>query len=83
MISRRRAAGSGTLAARHRQVHAPCEVETGNSYERRRAEQAHRCGVRGYKGARRKRLAHRNVLEAFERAAEGSSFSPISCQTPL
>src|SRR5438552_13362439 len=40
----------------HRQVHAPCEAETGNGHKRRSAKQAHRCSVRGYKGARRKQL---------------------------
>ena len=57
------AAGSGPLVARHRQVHAPCEAETGNGHKRRSATQAHRCGVLGYKGARRKRLAQRKRLE--------------------
>src|SRR5260370_33668154 len=56
-LSRRGAAGSGPLVARHRQVHAPCEAEIGNGHKRRGAKQAHRCGVLGYKGARRKRLA--------------------------
>ena len=36
---------------------APCQTETGNSRERRSSKQAHRHGVLGYKGARRKRLA--------------------------
>src|ERR1700704_2556524 len=62
VLSRRSAAGSGPLVARHRQVHAPCEAETGNGHERRSAKQAHRCGVLGYKGARRARLAQRNAL---------------------
>ena len=56
ILSRRSAAGSGPLVARHRQVHAPSEVETGNGHKRRSAKQAHRCGVLGYEGARRKRL---------------------------
>jgi hypothetical protein len=57
ILSRRSAAGSGPLVARHRQVHAPCEDETGNGHERRTAKQAHRCGVLGYQGACRTRLA--------------------------
>jgi hypothetical protein len=61
VLSRRSAAGSGSLVARHRQVHAPCEAETGNGHKRRSAKQADRHGVLGYKGARRKRLAHRNA----------------------
>src|SRR5216683_8411006 len=64
VLSRRSAAGSGSLVARHRQVHAPCEAETGNGHKRRSAKQAHRCGVLGYKGARRKRLVQRNAWEA-------------------
>src|SRR6266571_2014105 len=60
VLSRRSASGSGSLVARHRQVHAPCEAETGNGHKRRSAKQADRHGVLGYKGARRKRLAHRN-----------------------
>src|SRR5437667_42014 len=56
VLSRRSAARSGPLVARHRQVHAPCEAEAGNGHKRRSAKQAHRCGVRGYKDARRKRL---------------------------
>jgi hypothetical protein len=56
------AAGSGPLVARHRQVHAPCEAETGNGHKRRRAKQAHRCGVLGYKSARRTRPVQRNAL---------------------
>src|ERR1035441_9167947 len=62
VLSRRSAAGSGTLAARHRQVHAPCEAETWNGHKHGSAKQAHRCGVLGYKGARRKRLAQRNAF---------------------
>src|ERR1700737_2104404 len=61
VLSRRSAAGSGSLVARHRQVHAPCETEIGNGHKRRSAKQADRHGVLGYKGARRKRLAHRNA----------------------
>src|ERR1035437_1731764 len=57
VLSRRSPAGSGSLVARHRQVHAPCEAETGNGHKRRNAKQADRHGVLGYKGARRKRLA--------------------------
>ena len=53
----RSAAGSGPIVARHRQVHAPCEAETGNGHKCRSAKHAHRCGVLGYKSARRKRLA--------------------------
>ncbi len=33
-----------------------CQAETGNGRERRSSKQAHRNGVLGYKGARRKRL---------------------------
>src|SRR6266850_4196309 len=61
VLSRCSAAGSGSLVARHRQVHAPCEAEIGNGHKRRRAKQADRHGVLGYKGARRKRLAHRSA----------------------
>src|ERR1700688_2760397 len=64
VLSRRSAAGSGSLVARHRQVHAPCEAETGNGHKRRSAKRADRHGVLGYKGARRKRLAHRNASRA-------------------
>src|SRR5207302_8759759 len=63
VLSRRSAARSGPLVARHRQVHAPCEAETGNGYKRRSAKQAHRCGVLGYEGARRERLVQRNAWE--------------------
>jgi hypothetical protein len=42
--------------------HASCEAETGNGHKRRSAKQPHRCGVLGYKGARRKRLAQRSAL---------------------
>jgi hypothetical protein len=61
VLSRGSAAGSGALVARRRQVHAPCEAETWNGHKRRSAKQAHRCGLLGYKGARRKRLAQRNL----------------------
>src|SRR2546426_167601 len=64
VLSRRSAARSGPLVARHRQVHAPREAETENGHKRRSAKQAHRCGVLGYKGARRKRLVQRNAWEA-------------------
>src|SRR5258705_10638986 len=64
VLSRRSVAGSDLLVARHRQVHASCEAETGNGHKRRSAKQAHRCGVLGYKGARRKRLVQRNAWEA-------------------
>ena len=37
--------GSGALAARHGQVHAPREAETGNGHKSRRGAQAYRCGV--------------------------------------
>src|SRR5882724_1104724 len=57
VLSRRSTAGSGSLVARHRQVHASCKAETGNGHKRRSAKQAHRYRVLGYKGARRKRLA--------------------------
>src|SRR6516225_2333309 len=56
VLSRSSAAGSGPLVARHRQVHASCEAETGNGHKCRGAKQAHRYGVLGYKGARRKRV---------------------------
>ena len=62
VLSRRIAVGSGPLVARRRQVHAPCETETGNRRGRRSSTQAHRYGVLGYKGARRKRLAQRDAL---------------------
>src|SRR5260370_6401326 len=61
VLSRRSAAGPGSLVARHRQVHAPCEAGTGNGRKRRSAKQADRHGVLGYKGARRKRLAQRSA----------------------
>src|SRR5712692_1739963 len=64
VLSRRSTAGSGSFVARHRQVHASCEAETGNGDKRRSATQAHRCGVLGYEGARRKRLAQRNAWDA-------------------
>jgi hypothetical protein len=64
VLSRRSAAGSGPLVARHRQVHASCEAETGNGLKRRSAKQAHRYRVLGYKGARRKRLAQRTALRS-------------------
>src|SRR5437667_42743 len=57
VLSRSSAARSGPLIARRRQVHAPREVETGNGHQRRSTKQTHRCGVLGYKGARRTRLA--------------------------
>src|SRR5207244_7323039 len=62
VLSRRSAPGFDPLVARHRQVHAPCEAETGNSHKRRSAKQVYRCGVLGYKGARRKRLAQKDAL---------------------
>src|ERR1017187_1172686 len=64
VLSGRSAAGSGRLVARYRQVHAPCEVETWNGHERRSAKQAYRCGVLGYKGARRTRLAQSSPFRA-------------------
>src|ERR1700675_3868324 len=57
LLSRRSTAGCGSLAGRRRQVHAPCEAETGNTHERRCPKQPHRCSVLRYKGPRRKRLA--------------------------
>ena len=57
VLSRRSAAGSGSLVARHWQVHASREVETGDGRKRCSAERAHRYGVLGYKVACRKRLA--------------------------
>src|SRR2546421_8077798 len=62
VLTRRGAARSGPLVARHRQVHASCEAETGNGHKRSSAKQAHRCSVLGHKGPRRKRLAQRNAL---------------------
>src|SRR6266403_5618149 len=59
VLSRRGAAGSGSLVARHRQVHAPCEAKTRNVDIRRSAKRAHRSSVLGYQDARRKRLATR------------------------
>src|SRR5580765_8308707 len=59
VLSRRGAAGSGSLVARHRRVHAPCEAETESGNKHHGAKQADRRGVLGYKVARRKRLAHR------------------------
>src|SRR4029077_11393018 len=64
VLSRRSAPGSGALVTRYRQVHAPCEVETGSGHKRCSAKRAHRCGILGYKGARRKRLAQRSPWEA-------------------
>src|SRR5260370_2279603 len=72
-LSRRSGARSGRLVARDRQVHAPCEAETGNGHKRGSAKQAHRCGELGYKGARRKRLVQRN---AWETAADVADNSP-------
>jgi hypothetical protein len=62
ILSRRIAAGPGSLVARHRQVDAPCEPETRNGHKRRSAKQAHRRGVHGYQTARRTRLAQRSTL---------------------
>ena len=47
VLSRRSVARSGPLVARHRQVHAPCEADTGNGHKRRSAKQADRHGVLG------------------------------------
>jgi hypothetical protein len=52
ILSRHIATGSGSLAARHRQVHAPCEGETRNGHKGRSAKQAQRSGVLGYKSSR-------------------------------
>jgi hypothetical protein len=38
------------------------KLRSGTANKRRSTKQAHRCGVLGYKGARRKRLAQRNAL---------------------
>src|ERR1700731_1985023 len=62
VLSRRSAAGSGSLVARHRQVHAPCKAAAGNSRKRRSARQADRCRVPGRKSARRARLGKRNAI---------------------
>src|SRR5713226_4606843 len=67
VLSRRSAAGSGSLVARHGQVHAPCEAETGNNRKLRSAKQADRYGVLGYKGARRKRLGGWPCLNSEKR----------------
>src|SRR5215469_10320167 len=61
VLSWRRAAGPSPVVARERQVHAPCETKAGNGYKRRGSKQAHRGGVFGHKGARRKRLAESNA----------------------
>src|SRR3954453_19027479 len=65
ILSRRSTAGSSTLVARHRQVHAPCEIETGNGHKRRRAQRTHRGGVLAYKSACRNRLAHEITFAHF------------------
>src|SRR6266704_4300924 len=76
VLSWRSAAGSGPLVARHRQVHAPCETETGNGHKRRSPKQTHPYGVLGYKGARRKRLDQRNApLNRFSGWAAASALA--------
>ena len=83
VLSGRSLAGSGPLAARHRQVHAPCEAQTGNGHKRRSAKQAHRCGVLGHKGARRTRLDQRNTLGG-RRGCEFPDWNDVSqsaCRT--
>src|SRR6516162_2336018 len=55
-FSRRSTTGSSPLVARHRQVHASCEAQTGSGHKRRSAKQAYQYGVLGHKGAGRKRL---------------------------
>src|SRR5712671_5690411 len=74
---------AGCPVARHRQVHASCEAETGNGHKRRSAKQAHRHGVLRYKGARRKRLATycccvslRSSLRPQPRTARGPTARP-------
>src|SRR2546422_4464813 len=83
VLSRRSAVGSWPLVARHRQVHAPCEAETGNGHKRRSAKQAHRCGVLGYKGARRKRLVQRNAWRSEEHTSELQSRLHLVCRLLL
>ena len=75
ILPRRSAAGSGPLVARHRQVHAPCEAETGHGHKRRSPKQAHRCGVLRYKRASRTRLAQRGgPFKACPEPVEGPDF---------
>jgi hypothetical protein len=52
ILSRFIATGSGSLASRHRQVHAPYEAETRNSHKHGSAKRAHRSGVLGHKSTR-------------------------------
>src|SRR5579883_2280391 len=56
-LSRRSAAGSGSLARRRRQVHASCEAEAEKGRKRGSVKKSDRFGLHGHKGARRKRLA--------------------------
>src|SRR6266581_9430908 len=71
VLSRRSAAGSVPPVTRHRQVHAPCKAETGNVHKRRSPKKAHRYGVFGYKGARRKRLAAKARTQGHESDLRG------------
>src|SRR5580658_5956799 len=88
ILSWRNAAGSSTLAAGHWQVHAPCEAETWNGREQGCTQQAHRCGVLGHKGARRKRLAQRNqplkdaLQEYSDRADDRPAVAEIIKSSP-
>src|SRR5258707_1031325 len=75
LLSRRSAVGPCPLVARHRQVHAPRETETGNGHQRRSAKQAHRYSVLGHKGASRKRLATYGGLQNIGTAV---AVAPVS-----
>src|SRR5260370_19726191 len=78
VLSRRSAAGSGSLVARHRQVHAPCEAETGNGHKCRSAKQADRHGALGYKGARRKRLGGWSILNPTTESVGSQAFGHMA-----
>src|SRR5215813_3818658 len=85
VLSRRIVARSGPLAAGYGQVHAPCEAKTRNVHERHSAKQAHRCGVLGYKVARRKRLASAvepqgplPAMAATERRSDTTRYKKVS-----
>ena len=75
VLSGRISGGPDPLVARHRQVYASCEVESGSDRERRSAQQAHRSGVRGYQGARRKRLEQFHNSCALFSSVKGGIFS--------
>src|SRR5215471_7270537 len=76
-LSRRSPARSSPPVARHRQVHAPCEAETGNDDQSCRAKQDHRRGILGHQGPRRTRLALVGRIGADKRP----SFPPASLGT--